>query len=544
MNLSNPRERWGSRIGVILAVAGSAVGLGNFLRFPVQTAENGGGAFLIPYFVSLLFLGIPLMIIEWTLGRYGGSHGYGTAPSIFAVSTRNHFLKYFGVIGIFGPTIIFIWYTYVESWLLGFAFYALRGPLMEAAQSSETMALFLRGYQGLADTKWFGGFGAAYIFFLITFAANFYIIFRGVKGGIEKFNKITMPALFFLGLVIMGRVITLGTPDPARPEWNVLNGFGYLWNPDFSRLADVSVWMAAAGQVFFTLSVGIGMILTYASYLDREDDVVLSSMTSVSLNEVAEVIIAGSIVIPAAFVFMGPLGMQAIAKGGAFDLGFVSMPQIFAHMPAGWFFAFAWFLMLVIAGMTSSVSMLQPAVAFVNDEFRVGRKKAVLMLAVFCFIACHGVIIGLPHGVLDDLDFWSGTFSLVIFGTIEAVIFGWVFGIDRAWREIHRGADFTLPRMFRFVIKYVTPTFLVVLLVTWTWQLAIPTLLMEGVPPEQRPWVLGTRLFMLAVIAVLIGFIYHAWRGRPLPDLDIERIDLAESVSGEQPPGPSTGMMP
>ena len=119
------RERWGSRIGVILAVAGSAVGLGNFLRFPVQAAQNGGGAFLIPYFVSLVLLGIPLMLIEWTLGRYGGLHGYGTAPSIFAVATRNHFLKYFGVIGIIGPTIIFVWYTYIESWLLGFAFHAL-----------------------------------------------------------------------------------------------------------------------------------------------------------------------------------------------------------------------------------------------------------------------------------------------------------------------------------------------------------------------------------------------------------------------------------
>ncbi len=519
------RERWGSRIGVILAVAGSAVGLGNFLRFPVQAAQNGGGAFLIPYFVSLLLLGIPLMLTEWTLGRYGGKHGYGTAPSIFAVATRNHFLKYFGVIGIIGPTIIFIWYTYIESWLLGFAIHALFGRLMEAAQDGSSMKAYLQAYQGLVSNTWFGGLGQTYIIFLVTFTLNFWIVFHGVKGGIEKFSKIAMPALFVLGFIMLFRVISLGAPNAEHPDWNVSNGFGYLWNPDFSRLKDVSVWMAAAGQVFFTLSTGIGMILTYASYLDRDDDVALSSMTSVSINEFIEVILAGSIIIPAAFVFMGPSGLVEIAEGGAFDLGFVTMPQIFAKMSGGWFFAFVWFLMLFIAGATSSVSMLQPAIAFVDDEFRVGRKKAVIFIAVICFIASNGVIIGLSHGVLDELDFWSGTFFLVVLATIEAIIFGWVFGIDRAWKEIHHGADIRIPWIFRIVIKYITPSFLLFLLGAWTYQLAIPTLKMEGVPPENLPWVLGTRLILLLIFITMILLVYLAWRGRPLPDIDFDELE-------------------
>ena len=521
MHVPHLREKWGSRLGVTLAVAGSAVGLGNFLRFPVQAAENGGGAFLIPYFVSLLVLGIPLMLTEWTLGRFGGIHGYGTAPSIFAIATRNHFLKYFGVIGIIGPTVIFIWYTYVESWLLGFAFHALAGNLMKAAADGSSMKAFLQTYQGLAENN---SFGLTYFFFLVTFATNFWVIFHGVKGGIEKFSKITMPMLFVLGFIIMGRVITLGTPSAEHPDWNVINGFGYLWNPDFSRLKDVSVWMAAAGQVFFTLSVGIGMILTYASYLDREDDVVLSGMTSVSLNEFTEVIIAGSIIIPAAYVFMGPTGLVEIAEGGAFDLGFVTMPQIFSHMAGGGFFAFIWFLMLFIAGATSSVSMLQPAVAFIDDEFKIGRQKSVLFTAIFCFILCHGVIIGLAHGVLDDLDFWSGTFFLVVLATIESVIFGWVFGIDRAWAEIHHGADIKLPFFFRIVIKYVTPTFLLILLGTWTYQQALPMLRMKDIPPENFVWVLGTRLVLLFIIAGVIGLVYWAWHGRPLPDIDDDHV--------------------
>ena len=520
------RERWGSRIGIILAVAGSAVGLGNFLRFPVQAAENGGGAFLIPYFVSLILLGIPIMLTEWTLGRYGGIHGYGTAPSIFAVATRNHFLKYFGVIGIFGPTMIFIWYTYVESWLLGFAYHALFGRLMEAAKDGTAMSDYLTAYQGLVSNEWFSGIGSAYVFFLITFVFNFIIIYNGVKGGIERFSKYAMPALFVLGIIMLVRVLTLGTPNSDQPSWNVMNGFGYLWNPDFSMLKDASVWMAAAGQVFFTLSVGIGMILTYASYLDREDDVVLSGMTSVSINEFTEVILAGSIIIPAAYVFMGPNGVISIAEGGGFNLGFVTMPQIFSSLNGGWFFAFVWFFMLFIAGVTSSVSMLQPAVAFVDDEFKTGRRKASIIIMVLAFIACHGVIIGISHGVLDELDFWSGTFGLVVLATFESIIFGWIFGIDRAWKEIHHGADIQLPWIFRIVIKYVTPTFLIVLLVSWTVQLAVPIIKMENVPAENQPWVLGTRLFLLSVILITIILVYWAWRGRPLPDIDIDDTEV------------------
>ena len=268
------------------------------------------------------------------------------------------------------------------------------------------------------------------------------------------------------------------------------------------------------------------MILTYASYLDREDDVVLSGMTSVSINEFTEVILAGSIIIPAAYVFMGPQGVVSIAEGGGFNLGFVTMPQIFSSLNGGWFFAFVWFFMLFIAGVTSSVSMLQPAVAFVDDEFKTGRRKASIIIMVLAFIACHGVIIGISHGVLDELDFWSGTFGLVVLATFESIIFGWIFGIDRAWKEIHHGADIQLPWIFRLVIKYVTPTFLIVLLVSWTVQLAVPVIKMENVPAENQPWVLGTRLFLVAVILITIILVYWAWRGRPLPDIDIDDTEV------------------
>jgi neurotransmitter:Na+ symporter, NSS family len=516
------RENWGSRLGVILAVAGSAIGLGNFLRFPVQAAQNGGGAFLIPYFVSLVLLGFPLMLIEWTLGRYGGIHGYGTAPSIFAVATRRHFLKYFGVVGIFAPLIIFIYYTYVESWLLGFAFQSLFGSLMQAAADGSTMKEYLLAYQGIVKNSWFSGIGSAYFFFLVTFAINFIVIYKGIQGGIEIFSKVAMPILILLGIVIMVRVVTLGIAVAAHPDWNVLNGLGYLWNPDFSSLRSGKTWLAAAGQIFFTLSVGQGVILTYASYLKRSDDVTLNGLTATSLNEFSEVILGGSIVIPAAFVFMGPAGLADIAHGGAFNLSFVTMPQIFGSMHFGALFAFLWFVMLFFAGATSSVSLLQPAVAFVDDEFRLGRRKATIYTMIFCFIACHWVIFGITHGVMEELDFWGGTFCLVLFGTVEAIIFGWMFGIDRAWRETHYGADIILPRIFKFVLKYVTPTFLIIILITWFVQMAIPTFRMDGVAAENKVWVILTRIFLVTFTTAVASLIYLAWKGRPLPEEEIE----------------------
>jgi SNF family Na+-dependent transporter len=256
------REQWTSRLGVILAVAGSAIGLGNFLRFPVQAAKNGGGAFMIPYLVALLLLGIPLMWIEWTVGRYGGAFGHSTAPGMFHKLWRNPVIKYFGLIGIFGPVVIFIYYTYIESWTLGYAFFSLFGEYSQATDQG-AMKDFLQSYQGLKGGH-FSGLAVAYIFFLVTFLLNCWIVFRGITKGIEWLCKWAMPALFVIGIVLAVRVLTLGAPGSAHPEWNVANGLGFMWNPDFAALQDANVWLAAAGQIFFTLSVGIGIALTIA----------------------------------------------------------------------------------------------------------------------------------------------------------------------------------------------------------------------------------------------------------------------------------------
>ncbi len=508
------REQWASKLGVILAVAGSAIGLGNFLRFPGQVVQNGGGAFMIPYFIALLFLGLPLMWIEWTIGRFGGGFGHSTAPGMFhSLWEKNRFIKYFGVIGIFGPIVIFLYYIYIESWLLGYSLFALTGKYAACA-TSESMLGFLRGYQGIVVNEHFSGLGTAYFFFLITFLLNGLVLYRGVQGGIERVCKIGVPLLLLLAVGLVVRVFFLGTPDPAQPGNNVVNGLGYLWNPDWSALKNSRVWLAAAGQIFFTLSCGIGVILTYASYLKKNDDVALSGLTAASANEFAEVVLGASLVIPAAYAFFGSEAMADIARGGVFNLGFVTMPLVLQKLAFGNLFGFLWFVLLFIAGITSSISLAQPAVAFLEDEFNLSRKKAVGIFMVVTFVLTQPAIFFLGRGVVDELDFWGGSFFLVVFATVETILFAWVFGMDRAWTELHAGSDIVIPKFYRFIIKYITPAFLLCILGFWLVQDWLPVMLLKGVNPADLPYVLGTRLGLLLLLAVLALLVRQSWQRR------------------------------
>ncbi|MDO8661871.1 MAG: sodium-dependent transporter [Candidatus Omnitrophota bacterium] len=510
--MAKTRDSWGSRLGIIMAVAGSAIGLGNFLRFPAKAASNGGGAFMIPYFISLFLLGIPLMWIEWTLGRYGGGFEHGTAPGIFhSVWRKNRFIKYFGVIGIFGPLVIFIYYTYIGCWTLAYSFFALSGKY-HAITGQADMQAFLRGFQGLEHNTYFQGIGPAYLFFLVTFIINIWVIYFGIRGGIEKICKWALGLLFIFGFLLMARVLTLGAPNQLNPGWNVASGMGFLWNPDFSALKSAKVWLEAAGQIFFTLSVGIGVILTYASYLKKGDDVVLSGLTASTMNTFAEVILGGSIVITAAFVFFGPSQIGDIARSGVFNLGFVTMPLVLNQLPLSELLGFCWFFLLFLAGVTSSISLAQPAIAFLEDEFQISRKKAVTIFGCVAFLLCQPAIFFLGRGVVDELDFWGGTFFLVVFAAIEVILFVWVFGMEAAWDEIHKGADMRVPKIYKFIIRYITPAFLFIILGMWFAQEWLSIILMKNVSSDNRPFILATRLGLLALFLTLGVLVKIAWR--------------------------------
>jgi SNF family Na+-dependent transporter len=375
---------------------------------------------------------------------------------------------------------------------------------------------FLSAYQGLTKNAFFQSLWPAYIFFCLTFLANFVIVYHGISRGIEKFCKIAMPVLLGFAFLMMLKVLSLACPDPLRPSWSVNNGLGFFWNPDFSTLKDAHAWLSAAGQIFFTLSVGIGVILTYASYLSKGDDVVLSGLTAVSINEFAEVILGGSIVIVAAFAFFGPTQIETIAKGGIFNLGFVTMPLIVNQWPLPEIFGFIWFFLLFLAAITSSISLAQPAIAFLEDEFNLSRKKAVIIFSSVAFLLCHIPIFFLSRGVVDELDFWGGTFFLVVFAAIEVILFAWVFGMDKAWEEIHYGADIKIPRIYKFIIKYITPLFLLLILGFWSYQDLPQVVSMQKVALADRPFVLAVRIILIALILVLAVLIKIAWRRRKL----------------------------
>jgi SNF family Na+-dependent transporter len=507
------RERWGTRIGLILAMAGNAIGLGNFLRFPAKAAANGGGAFMIPYFCALIFLGVPLMWVEWSIGRYGGVHGHGSTPGMFSLMWKNKIAKYIGTLGISLPLTIAIYYVFTESWTLGFAWFSGTGKYF-GNTSREVMGQFLHGYQGVEKNQFFTSLIPALIFLAITVSLNFFFLYRGISKGIEVLAKYGMPLLFIFGIVLAIRALTMGTPDPAHADWNIANGMAFIWNPDFSRLGQFTVWLVAAGQIFFTLSLGQGMINTYASYVGEKDDIALNGLSTSSLNEFAEVVLGGTIAIPIAVAFFGLVETQVIAKEGAFNLGFVSLPVIFQKIPLGQLFGAMWFLLLFIAGITSSVAMTQPSIAFLIDEFKWKRSKAVIAVFSFQIVATLLVVIFFKYGFLDELDFWAGTFGLVFFAVLEIGIFSWIFGVKKGWEEIHKGADIRVPRVFKFIIKYITPLYLIVILVGWTLQDAIGKFLMKGEEQARHPYLWGARVLFLVIIVATIVLVRLAWKRR------------------------------
>jgi SNF family Na+-dependent transporter len=458
------KEQWGSRIGVILAVAGSAVGLGNFLRFPGQAAAHGGGAFMIPYFISLLILGIPLCWAEWTMGRYGGNKGFNSAPGIYSVIWKNRLSKYAGSIAIIVPLIVYMYYVIIEAWCLGYAISYLNGDLM-LGNNPDAYASFFGTFVGSSENGAVFNFSATSLFTLtaVVFILNFALIYRGVSKGIETFCKVAIPAMVVCAIFVLIRVLTLGTPNPELPEQSVVGGLGFMWNPDFTKLSDPQTWLAASGQVFFSLSVGFGIIINYASYLKRKDDVALSGFTASSMNEFFEVCLGGLITLPAAFIFLG-----ATAVGGTFGLGFNALPNVFAMMPGGQIFGFLWFFMLFLAAITSSLSMLQPVIAFLEEGLGIKRHASVTMLGLITLLGAAFVTYFSKDLVaLDTFDFWVGTTLIFILGLIQILLYGWAFGIKKGEQQMHQGAHIRIPKIVQYLLKYVSPIYLIVIFVAF-----------------------------------------------------------------------------
>jgi neurotransmitter:Na+ symporter, NSS family len=506
---SSHKEQWGSKIGVVLAVAGSAVGLGNFLRFPGQAAQNGGGAFMIPYFIALLLLGIPLCWAEWSMGRYGGRHGFNSAPGIFSVLWRNPISKYLGAFALLIPLTVYFYYIVIEAWCLGYAWQYLTGSLMNGINPqlySDKLAAFT-GSNADGDLI-FGSGQQTLIFVAITFLLNFVLVYRGLSGGIEKFCNIAMPMMAICAVCVLIRVLTLGTPDPKLPEQNVVNGLGFMWNPDLTKLSDYSTWLSAAGQIFFSLSVGFGVIINYASYVKPKEDIALSGVTASSINEFFEVCLGGLITLPAAFVFLGATAMTGYV-GSSFGLGFSAMPNVFAVMPGGQVFGFLWFFMLFLAAITSSLSMLQPVNAFFKEGLGYDRGKATGLLLIVSVIGTSFVLyFSKGSKGLDTIDFWAGTFTIVVLALIQAIVYGWILGIEKGQAELDNGAKLRVPRFVQFVIKFVTPTYIIAILFAF---LFLPAGKGKPSPFMERIYELATSRVALGSVVLILSCLVMLW---------------------------------
>jgi len=468
------RDKWASKLGLVLAMAGNAVGLGNFLRFPKEAAKAGGAPFMIPYLVAFLLLGLPLMFVEWGLGRYGGGKGQATMPGIFATIRNNKFFRWMGVFGIWVPLFVLAYYTFIESWTLGYSVLSL-GNKFQTSGGQQGIDAFFHSYSAGSTT--------AYIFFIITIFINGIILYRGISKGIEKTAKVLMPMLFVFAAILVVRILFLGTPDPSRPEANISNGFGFLWNPDFSQLGNFAIWVAAAGQIFFTLSLGMGSIACYASYVDKDDDVVASGITTALTNETTEVVLGGSIAIPLAVAFFGISAVQAIAKSSGFGLGFVTMPLLFNKIPMGHIFGALWFLLLFFAGITSSIAMGQICVAFLSEIVGLSHKKSVFLTMTVVFILGHIVIFG--KGALDEMDYWAATLGVSFFALLELIIWVHIFGVDKSWKELLRGSKIKLWTGVKWITAFISPLYLLIILSGWLIQQGPKVLTMEGVSADQ-----------------------------------------------------------
>lgn len=458
--MTTNKENWGSRVGLVLAMAGNAVGFGNFLRFPVQAVQNGGGAFIIPYIVSFLIMGIPLLFIEWSSGRYGGKFGHHSTPFILNSLSKKALWRYVGVFGIFSNIAIAAYYCYMESWTISYMIHSIIGTF--DGKSQLEVANFFSEYLDVSVSTT-GIPYEAIVMFLFCLALNTYILSKGLMGGVEKVAKIGVPLLILFGVFLAIKGVTLKAGvEGAINDGTV--GLNFLWTPDYSSLSNPKVWLAAAGQIFFTLSVGMGSIQCYASYVKKNEDVALNAMSAGWMNEFVEVVLGSAVIIPIAIGYLGIDKVVELTNIGGLGLGFRTMPYLFEQWGpilsalAGT----AFFGMLFFAGITSSLAMGTPGMSFLMDEFNWTRKNAALSFGIITLILGLPTIFFFTEGVFDEYDYWAGTVSLFVFAMLEAILFAWIFGMDKGWKEIMSGADIKVPLIYKYIIKYITPVVLII----------------------------------------------------------------------------------
>ncbi|MDI9534369.1 MAG: sodium-dependent transporter [Bacteroidota bacterium] len=433
---SQKRDGFTSKFGVIAAAAGSAVGLGNLWRFPYITGENGGGAFLLVYIFFVVLIGIPVMMSEFVIGRRSGSNAIGAFRKL-APGTAWWLV---GLMGIIAAFVILAFYGTVAGWTLEYIIQAFQNSFVGKSQAELSTDFNNFTASTFRPLLW-------QIVVMILTAA---IVLRGVSKGIEKATKILMPLLIVLILVVCIRSITL--PGSSK-------GLEFLFKPDFSKLTFKAVLMAL-GQAAFSLSIGMGALITYGSYV-RKDTPLLSTSISIAVADTVIAILCGIMVFPALFALGGE------STGGP-GLVFVTLPGVFQSMPGGYIFGILFFILVFLAAITSTISLLEVVVAYFKEDLRISRFKATVLATVA--ITVLGVFCTLSFGKLSHIKLFDKTIFgladyvsaniLLTFGALFIVIFtGWYLGKSKFIEEVKLGCKVNpiVLNVIVFIIKWIAP---------------------------------------------------------------------------------------
>lgn len=438
------REHWQSRLGFILAAAGAAIGLGNVWRFPILVTQNGGGAFVAVYLILVLLVGIPAMMAELALGRRSQRNCVGA----FRALTPGSRWPLVGGLGVLTSFVILSYYSVIAGWALGYVGLAATGRL-----DGQGTAGLTRTFDAFAASP-VAAVGCHLAFMLLTVL----IVALGVAAGLERWSRVLMPGLFLLLLVLLVRVWTL--PGAAA-------GMAWFLRPDWTGIGPGTV-LKALGQLYFSLSLGMGALITYGSYLDRNTDIPGTTGWVAGADTVVA-LLAGLTVVPALFAFGMPI------QGGP-GLTFVALPAVFNALPFGALFGTLFFIMLGIAALTSSISMLEVVVAWWVEEGGLSRRAAALLSGAAAFLL--GVPSALSQGAwegarlagrpfLEAVDFLASNVLLPAGGLLTAIYIGWVWGSGCAVEEIRTGARrFPLGRFRPAAIRYFVPAAVALVMVT------------------------------------------------------------------------------
>ncbi|MFO7965762.1 MAG: sodium-dependent transporter [Desulfobacterales bacterium] len=494
------REKWKSQIGFILAAVGSAIGLGNIWRFSYMAYSNGGGAFLIPYIVALFTTGVSLLILEFAIGH----ERVGSAPlAFFKIRKKWERLGWWSVIFVmFG---IELYYSVIIAWCINFFVLSI-----DLGWGSDPNTFFFNDFLAVSEGP--GTIGAIRGRVLAGVAAvwimNWIIVFRGVQKGIELANKIFMPLLFVLTTVLVFWSLSL--------EGAMMGLRAYL-TPDFTVLSKPEVWIDAFSQIFFTLSLGFGIMIAYASYLPEDANLTRSAFLTACIN-------SGFSLFAGLAVF-SVLGFMATTQGKpisevvtqSIGLAFVAYPKAVDLMPGGNFFGAIFFMSLVIAGLSSSISIIEAFSSSVLDKFQIGKKKLVTVVCLLGFLG--SIIFTTQAGLfwLDIVDHFLTHYGLVVVGIAECILLGWMLDLEKLRAHINRVSTLQLGRWWEFMVKFFVPIVLTLIVIGDIYREFLH-------PYENYSWTslvfIGCSWLVLTFAAALV-FAGRPWKRPPKEDMDL-----------------------